>query len=274
MTNVGNMKTTYWFSFKVKLLIIFFIFFFTGSLYSQESIFSEGEELNYLVYYGFIKLGEVKMKVTGKQSVNGTSVYTATSEMKSFKGIPFVNLNSSYYSEMVWNGNELFTIRFKATDHKEDGAVINTEYVFNYDSNFVHVRKLNNGKTEKDENIKFNPNIKFQDGLSLFYRARLNSFREETYQVPVFMNEAETSVNYYFSTTRDEISVSLFDDDINCIRCNGVANFEGIFGLTGEFVGWFSDDNARVPLKSQLNVVIGNITLELDSYKRKGWSPK
>lgn len=233
----------------------------------------EGEVLNYVVYYGFIKLGEVDMKITGKKTENERIIYTSKSIMKSYKGIPFVSLNSIFESDMIYEGKELYSKRFKATEYNEEGTVV-IEYFFNYDSNFVYVKKNNKGKIERDEKIKFNSNVKFQDGLSLFYLARLNSFSEENYLVPVFMNEAETSVNYYFSAKNDEISISKFDYDINSVRCNGVANFEGVFGLSGEFVGWFTNDEARVPLKSQLSVMIGNITLELDSYKRIGWNVK
>jgi hypothetical protein len=173
---------------------------------------------------------------------------------------------------MAYDDKQLYSKRFKATEYKEDAVVI-TEYRFNYDSDFVYVNKTNKGKTERDEKINFNKNIKFQDGLSWFYNARLNSFSAENFLIPVFMNETVTSVNYFFASLPEEVSISLFDDDINGVRCNGNANFVGVFGLTGEFAGWFSNDEARVPLKSQLNVVIGNITLELDSFKRKGWKP-
>jgi hypothetical protein len=87
------------------------------------------------------------------------------------------------------------------------------------------------------------------------------------------MNEAETSVNYYFSAKAEDVSLSNFDDDIKSVKCSGMANFTGVFGLSGEFAGWYSNDEARIPLKSQMNVIIGNVTLELDSYKRTGWKP-
>ncbi len=257
---------------KIFIIICAFLFFNLTDTYSQSKVLEVGEELNYIVYYGFIKLGEVNIKITGKKTENEKTVFTLVSTMKSYKGIPFVSLNSIFESDMVYENNGLYSKRFKATEHKEDGTVI-TEYKFNYDSNFVHVKKENNGKTERDERIKFNSNVKFQDGLSLLYLARLNSFSSENFLVPVFMNEAETSVNYYFSTKNEDISISISDNDINCLRCNGVANFEGVFGLSGEFVGWFSNDDARIPIKTQLNVTIGNVTLELDSFKRKGWNP-
>lgn len=236
---------------------------------SQDKVMYVNEELNYVVYYGFIKLGEVKFKITGKKNEGEKSVYTAWSSMKSYPGIPFVSLDITFESDMVGSGAEVYSERFKAVEDK-DGKIITTEYKFYYDSNFVHVKKINDGKIEKDENIKFNENIKFQDGLSLFYQARFNSFKAESFQIPVFMNEAETSINYFFSAKSEDISLSNFDNDINSVRCSGSANFVGVFGLSGEFAGWFCDDETRIPVKAQMNVMVGNITLELDSYKRSG----
>lgn len=253
-------------------LILAIIISSLGISYGQNKVLSEGEELNYIVYYGFIKLGEVKMRVTGKYSENEKNIYSARATMKSYKGIPFVSLNSLFESDIVYDGKEMFSRRFKATEYNEDGE-ITIEYKFNYDSQHVYVRKVNKGKVERDEVIHFNKNIKFQDGLSLFYNSRLNSFSVENFLIPVFMNEAETSVNYYFSAKPEEISLAVLDDDVKSIKCNGTANFTGVFGLSGEFAGWFSNDEARIPLKSQMNVIIGNITLELDSYKRNGWKP-
>ncbi|MDQ3022189.1 MAG: DUF3108 domain-containing protein [Bacteroidota bacterium] len=261
-------------NFTNKIFLLISIFILIGeNVFGQGKILQEGEELNYVVYYGFIKLGEVNMKIVNKKIENNKIIYSSRSLMKSYKGVPFVDLNSIFESEMVYDGKEFYSRRFKAVEYKEN-ATVTIEYNFNYDSNYVYVVKDNNGKIERDEKIKFNSNVKFQDGLSLFYLARLNSYSAEKFLIPVFMNEVETSVNYYFSSKPEDVSVSFLDNDVNCIRCNGVVNFEGIFGLTGEFIGWFSNDEARVPFKSQLNVVIGSINLELVSYKREGWKIK
>lgn len=253
-------------------MIFLIIFSSVVKSHSQSRVLSEGEELNYIVYYGFIKLGEVKMKVTGKFSEKEKNIFTAKASMKSYKGIPFVSLNSMFESDIVFDGKEMYSRRFKATEYNDEGE-ITIEYKFNYDSQFVYVHKVNKGKVERDDIIHFNKNVKFQDGLSLFYSSRLNSFSAENFLIPVFMNEAETSVNYYFSAKAEEISLSVLDDDVSAVKCNGVANFTGVFGLSGEFAGWFSNDDERVPLKSQMNVIIGNVTLELDTYKRTGWKP-
>jgi hypothetical protein len=53
----------------------------------------------------------------------------------------------------------------------------------------------------------------------------------------------------------------------------GKIHFVGVYGLTGEFMAWLSDDNYRIPLKAKFGVTIGNITLELVKYKRQDWKP-
>jgi len=245
----------------------------SGNTFSQSKVIQDGEQLEYVVSYGFIKIGEVNMQISGKKDENGHTIYYAKSKMKSYDGIPFVKLNSIFESDMLYDGKDLYSIRFKAIEYKEN-IVTTTEYKFNYDSGLVYIHKDNNGTIEKNETVNFNKDVKFQDGLSLFYQSRLNSFSSEKFLIPVFMNEAETSVNYFFAANKEEISVDSFDNDINSIRCSGNANFEGVFGLTGEFAGWFSDDDARVPLKSQLNVVIGNVTLDIKKWKRADWKLK
>jgi len=264
--------------YQKKVYFILLIFSFTvlkmlgaaGVVFSQGKVLVEGEQLNYIVYYGFIKLGEVKMNIEGKRTEEGKTVYSAKATMKSYNGIPFVSLNSVFESDIVYDGKELYSKRFKATEYKDDATIV-IEYIFHYDSDYVYVKKINNGKTERDEKISTNKNVKFQDGLSVFYSARVNSFSQENFLIPVFMNEAETSVNYYFIPKPEEISIDVSDKELSSIKCMGVANFTGVFGLTGEFAGWFSNDNARIPLKSLMNVIIGNVSLELDSYKRAGW---
>ena len=54
---------------------------------------------------------------------------------------------------------------------------------------------------------------------------------------------------------------------------DGKANFIGVFGLTGGFRGWFSDDAERVPIIAKLNVLVGSVTLELKEWKHGNWNP-
>jgi hypothetical protein len=82
------------------------------------------------------------------------------------------------------------------------------------------------------------------------------------------MNEAETSVSYYFASKTDDISISLFDKDITCMRCR-YCDPTGVFGLTGEFSGWFSNDDAPVPINHS-PITIGSVAPNW-IIQRTGW---
>ncbi|MBK6505329.1 MAG: DUF3108 domain-containing protein [Ignavibacteria bacterium] len=245
---------------------------FLQSAEAQEKVLYEGEELKYVVYYGFIELGEVKMKLVSIRESGNVSFVTASCEMRSYSGIPFVELESKFESDMIYKDGEIYSREFRAIDKKKEGTV-EINYKFEYDSGFVKILKKFKGKVEIDKRMEFDKNLRFQDGLSLFYQARLNSFKTDSRMIPVLMNESETSVNYYFSSLPEEIDFEKRDMDVLCVKCSGMANFVGIFGLSGEFAGWFSKDYARVPISAQMNVIVGNINLELDSYTRKDWQP-
>jgi len=52
-----------------------------------------------------------------------------------------------------------------------------------------------------------------------------------------------------------------------------VANFVGVFGLTGGFDGVFSNDGAGIPITARLKVILGSIKVELKNWKRDNWIP-
>lgn len=255
-----------------RLALILLLTGFACNSYSQTKVLDQGEELKYTVYFGFIKLGEVKIKLSKIDNDEGKKSCNAIAYIKSYDGVPFVTLNNIFESEMEMNKEQLYSRKFFATEFKNKD-IAKTDYRFNYDSNKVKILKETNNKTDRNETISFNKGIRFQDGLSIFYSARLNSFANKNYNIPIFINEGQSSVKYSFNINKDVVSVSGVDYDISVIKVAGVADFTGIFGLTGEFVGWFSDDEYRVPIKAQLNVLIGSITLELSSYKKANWKP-
>jgi hypothetical protein len=255
-----------------RLALILFITGFAWSAYGQTKVLDQGEELKYTVYFGFIKLGEVKLKMTKIENEEGKKTCNAIAYIKSYDGVPFVTLNNIFESEMELNKEQLYSKKFYATEFK-DKNIAKTDYRFLYDSSKVKVLKETDNRIDRNETISFNKGIRFQDGLSIFYSARMNSFANKNYNIPIFINEGQSSVKYSFNINKDVVSISSVDYDISVIKIAGVADFTGVFGLTGEFVGWFSDDENRVPIKAQLNVLIGSITLELTSYKKNGWKP-
>ncbi len=254
---------------RIVIFIILSIFIFYNS-YAENRVLEAGEELNYKVYYGFIKLGEVRFKVSSYDA--STKRYTATAELKNYEALPLIKINYFFESTMQSKGDTLFSVRFYSSEFK-DKDINHIDYTFDYEKGIIIAKNDKNFRNEEKKEIKIDEKKRFQDGLSLFYNARIHSLVNKNYIVPVYINAQESTVNYSFNMNKDVVSSDLREYDMSAIKILGTAHFVGVFGLTGEFVSWLSDDYARVPLKAKFNVSIGSITLELTSYKKKNWNP-
>lgn len=237
--------------------------------FSPEMKLEVGEELTYQVSYLFIKLGEIKIMVTNKKNINGETYYNTIAYIDSYSGIPFVNLHMIYKSTI---SPDFYSVFFKGIVKKDEYSTF-TDYYFNYDSSSIRIIK---GKIEPyqlwtDSTVSINK--KYQDGLSILYYARYLSGSGKSEEVPCFVSEKKgiTTINTYNEVTG--ISIDAVKYKIACVKEDGHMNFISIFGLTGNFEGWFSDDAASVPIVAKLNVIIGDVKVELKSWDKPGWMP-
>jgi hypothetical protein len=227
-----------------------------------------GEEITYVVKYLAFEIGEIKLKVF-KEFVNSKdTIYSAIAYIDSYDGIPFVNLHQIY--ETKFDQNEI-SHYFKGSILSEDTTY--TKYYFNRDKKNIHIIKGRERTNEIWTDSIANYERDYQDGLSLFYFARIRTGQQKKINVPVFINEKyeKTYIQYY--KEKEDMDIDAVDYDIECVRLDGETEFRGIFGLTGYFEGWFSNDQYAVPIVAKMQVIIGSITLELKYWKKKGWTP-
>jgi len=246
----------------------------TNEAFSQgkEKVFEVGEELKYEVSYGFIKLGFVKFVLTNSRKEDKKSVYNARLEIKSYPEVPFIKLNEIFETVMCLKKDEVYSEKFFETNFK-DKSIIRTDYKFNYPKNTVKVLKEKDGNIEKDFSKPIEKNTYLRDEISWIYDARINSFENKNFNIPVFVNEEETSVRYSFNTNRTVVNIEKYDFDIMVIKMEGIADFTGFFGFKGEFLILLSDDEERVPIKAYFNSTLGNVVWELTSFKKNKWTP-
>jgi hypothetical protein len=228
-----------------------------------------GEEITYVVKYLLLKFGEIKLKVTGKKLVNGKTVYNTIAYIDSYSGIPFVDLHQIYESKL---NNAYFSDFFRGIVKGKEYASY-TEYTFDYPKKKVKVKK---GKVHPYQLWNDTVGVaetEFQDGLSIFYYARMNLGRKYSVKVPCIVNEKKvfTNINFYDNTYK--INFDGTNYPVACLRLDGSTDFVSVFGLTGYFEGWFSKDAASIPIVAKLNVIIGQISVELVKWKRPGWNP-
>ena len=227
-----------------------------------------GEDITYVVKYLAFEIGEIRIKVLKEIVEDKDTLYSAIAYINSYDGIPFVDLHQIYETKF---DAKLISHYFKGTILEDDTTY--TEYYFNKNKNNIHILKGREGtkKIWKDTLATYDRD--YQDGLSLFYFARLNTGQQKKVNVPVFINEKyeKTYINFYKEV--EDMDIDAVDYDIACVRLDGETEFRGIFGLTGYFEGWFSDDESAVPIVAKMQVIIGSIKLELKQWKKKGWMP-
>jgi hypothetical protein len=227
-----------------------------------------GEDINYVVKYLSFEIGEVRLKVL-KEEINGKdTLYSAIAYINSYSGLPFVDLHQIY--ETKFDSKQISHF-FKGTILSDDTTY--TKYDFDRSKKRIHIIKGRERTNTIWTDSTTNYDRDYQDGLSLFYFARMRTGQKKTVQVPTFINEKyeKTYINFYPEV--EDIEIDAVDYDIACVRLDGETEFRGIFGLTGYFEGWFTNDEHAVPVIAKMHVIIGSIKLELKDWKKNGWMP-
>jgi hypothetical protein len=231
-------------------------------------VIQEGEELVYNVRYGFIDLGQIRI-TTGKTAREaGRTVYRGDAVIQSYQGVPFVDLHAIYASNFDSLG---FSHHFLGKS-REDEAWSFSEYFFHNDQ-----RKVVMETGSKDSVVERRDTLSletgYHDGLSLFFFAREKLYAGKKLSIPTLVKEEKGKTLIDFRVEKGIVESDFIDYPVDVIGFYGTAEFVGIFGLTGDFEGWFSNDEARVPVKANMKVIIGSVTIELVSWKREGWNP-
>lgn len=228
-----------------------------------------GEDFTYVVSYSLLKLGEVRIKILEAKETEGAMTYRAAAYMDSYPNVPFVNLHQIYESTFSEDNKPL---KFRGIVKGEEYTTF-TNYEYNYEKSLIHVKK---GKVKPYQlwtDSTASADKIYQDGLSILFYARMNFGNNRSIDIPCFVNEKKvnTKLNYYTDIT--DVSIDAVDYAVACIRLDGETDFVSVFGLTGYFQGWFSNDEALIPIVAEMKVIIGNVKLELVKWNRKGWNP-
>ncbi len=236
---------------------------------TDTAMFQVGEELIYNVSYLSINIGQVKIRVVGKAYADSESYYKAIAYIDSYSGIPFVNLHAIYESNV---DAKMFSRWFRSRN-KDNSRWYAAEYDFNYAAGKMYIQKGFWKSDRIDVLDSLTLDTLYHDGLSLYYYARQLVRSSQRVVTPTVIREKKvrTIINFSGKYTKAEIDAVAYPVDV--IEFDGDAEFVGIFGLTGAFEGWFSNDDARVPILAKMKVIIGNIRIELLKWTRQGWSP-
>ena len=129
---------------------------------------------------------------------------------------------------------------------------------------------------KQDELLKrktFTTDQRLSDGTSLFFLARDMLYSKKTIKIPTILDTNVMFTYINFHARKEKMEIDAVDYPVATVYFDGRAEWEGVYGLKGKFKGWFSDDEARIPIHAEMNVYVGNVDIDLIEWKRDGWSP-
>ncbi|MFZ4620454.1 MAG: DUF3108 domain-containing protein [Bacteroidota bacterium] len=243
---------------------------FSFELPADNTMFLPGEELQYNVSYSVFDIGLVKMTLVDSAYRNGVKVYKGKAFLDSYSGLPFVDLHQVFYSEMDDDAFSQFFITHNTSKPEKKDYV---KYTYEYKKNkFMYEFGTDPGGVvvKSGEGTVTERNL---DGLSLFYYARLNYKQLKTYSVPVLVNEKSYKTHFNFMNKLGQQEIDAVKYPVETIEFDGTSDFTGVFGLTGYFRGFFSNDDAGIPIVAKMKVILGSVHIELIKWTRPGWIP-
>ena len=235
----------------------------------------EGEDLLYEVRWSVFKLGTIRFK-TLKDIHDGDGVlHSAVAFMDSYKGLPFVDLHAMTYTEM----DSLYATRGAQSLEKKKDRWWVLHYIVDAPAGKVYVEEswqadLQSPPETRKMTDTLHVDMKhIEDSFSLAFFARAHIRSRGAVKLPLILYGKIGTAYFEFTDEPETEEIDAIDYPVRVVPLQGHLDAEGLFGLTGEFKGWFSDDDARVPIKAKLNVILGSITVELKEWTRKGWIP-
>ena len=230
---------------------------------TKKDVFQPGEELIYNVKYGFVKLGTVVIQ-TGGMSADGR----VSARLKFWTAdVPFLNTKSTVTDVIDTKG--LYLTQFKEESQNGDNAVSKQ---MTYDA---PTKTL----TYSDDQVKnkITTNIEpFSDALTLVFNMRSwSGAAGKSYRFPLRGKDGEKSVTVKFTNDFSDESVAALDDkSVHSRIVQGQADMgsSSPLGANGAFTAYISDDAAAIPVRIDMSIAVGSISLVLDKVKRSDWA--
>ncbi|MGB9853135.1 MAG: DUF3108 domain-containing protein [Candidatus Kapaibacteriota bacterium] len=253
---------------KIFCVVIFYsLLLFLARSQTSKMVFPS-EELLYEVSFFGVKLGTIRIVTEENEKLDGKVVHRAKAYIDSYSGIPFVDLHAVFTS--WFDPSVSFSYKFNSSMKEKDYWLFD-QIFFDYKNKSIKIEKF-----KKNQRYFFKEIVtskKWNDGLSIFFLAREYTKSKKNVKIPTLMDKDTVYTYINFDGSIQSVEIPSIGYPVRTVHFSGKADWTGIYGLTGYFEGWFSDDEASVPIKAKMNVYIGSINIELIRWNRKGWSP-
>jgi len=229
--------------------------------------FMVGEVLRYKVKWTFFRLGTVTIRQLSANSSDPTQFLLEMS-VQSNPSLPFIDVNFLHQTHLTTASQCLV----RETIISGEDPSERTLYWYDAASQQIFMVDSAGGKLTRRDSLLIKAPC--YDALGLLMRSRGLSGSGISLTMPTLNDYEIKPTEITFPNEVEEIEVAALDRPIRARRVEGTAKWVGrsFAGMSGPFRAWVSDDEAAVPLKANVEIFLGSIILELESFERPGWS--
>jgi hypothetical protein len=258
---------------KIFIVTAALIIFFNPPAFPQSYLNSPTklqEKFVYDVDWLFVHLGTITMNVESFDSF--PDLIKVIVKVKTASALPFINIDE--YNVAVLRLSDGMTIYYHGTEEL-DGRNADVTYVYDdAKKNSVYtLRTLSTKELIKSDTIKITE--PYLIGTSLIEYARIAADSGLVKNVPTLIKGKfyPTIINYCGPV--EDIDIDACDYSVSAFRYEGNADWGGnaVAGLSGEYTGWLSNDDAKVVLRAEMKITLGSIDVELEQWYKPGWIP-
>lgn len=219
--------------------------------------FDAGEELNYKIKYSIfpaaeatLKVQENDKKVNGKQTMHLVAIGKTTSALKM---LTKVNNRYDSYIDSATLLPQLFTENVREDNYRRDGYAI-------FDRT--------NGKVITNRKGIFDAPDNVMDVISAFYYARcvdvsmMNS--GDKFRIEYFLDDGVFPLEVEY---QGKEIIKTGAGKFECLKFSPTLQPGRVFKKDSDMFLWITNDANRIPLKVEVEILVGSLYLELKSYK-------
>lgn len=258
-----------------KLVVASVVFMFYLNVYSQYCLDNNtktflDERFTYDVSWLFIHIGTIT--ITSENIEARPDLKKITVDIKTASGLPFIDIDE--YNVVIMRLSDGMTMFYNVIE-KQGGKKIEAKCNFYEKENLAVYEVTDFYKKTTIRKDTLRSTKPYLVGSSLIYYTRLILNPGTVKTVPTMLGGSfyKTTLNYCGPV--ELVEIDAFDSPIRTFKYEGNAEWDGkaTAGLSGEFTGWISDDDASVVISAEMKIILGSIDVELQEWYKPGWRP-
>ncbi|WP_155975675.1 DUF3108 domain-containing protein [Daejeonella oryzae] len=223
-------------------------------LNNLQPVFKAGEQLNYRFRYGFITAAEATLKVSDSNiKFDNKPIFHLTAEGRTAGTFNvFYKVHNRYDSYIDRSGllPYLYTENIReATYRRSDKA-----------------RFYQNEKKVVAKKGTFKGGSQTFDIVSAYYFARSLDISQlkkgDKFDLDYFLKDGISTMSIQY-VGKEKVKTAL--GNVNCLKFSPSIQPGRIFRKDSKLYLWITDDGNRIPVKAQVEILVGSVTMELTS---------